>query len=162
MTIGQIIQSKLQNLSQLMWLQFPCLLCTISSIPGDKKATNSRYGISAILRDFLNLSIFVREYHIENPSQKWILLSDNMFDYIVRLLVWAVEGVGKVSQRHVRTWCNNQISAFSGLLLLYYIVVYGYLVSCVLASGTFRHGAFIYYCASFRLCKRGQWRLPEP
>ena len=30
-------------------------------------------------------------------SQKLILLSDNMFDYIVRLLVWAVEGENKVS-----------------------------------------------------------------
>ena len=29
--------------------------------------------------------------NIENPSQKLILLSDNMLDYIVRLLVWAVE-----------------------------------------------------------------------
>ena len=29
---------------------------------------------------------------IENPSQNLILLSDNMFDYIVRILVWAVEG----------------------------------------------------------------------
>ena len=28
----------------------------------------------------------------ENPSQKLILLSGNMFDYIVRLLVWAVDG----------------------------------------------------------------------
>ena len=49
----------------------------------------------------MNLSIFVREYkkavliqnkNNENPSQKLILLSGNMFDYIVRLLVWAVEG----------------------------------------------------------------------
>ena len=34
----------------------------------------------------------------ENPSQKLILLSGNMFDYIVRLLVWAVEGGDKVSK----------------------------------------------------------------
>ena len=34
-------------------------------------------------------------YDIENPSQKLILLT-TMFDYIVRLLVWAVEGGAKV------------------------------------------------------------------
>ena len=40
--------------------------------------------------------------NIENPSQKLILLSDNMFDYIVRLLVWAVEGEGgrRLGYRH--------------------------------------------------------------
>ena len=32
--------------------------------------------------------------NIENPSQEIILLSDNMFDYIVRLLGWAVEVEG--------------------------------------------------------------------
>ena len=39
----------------------------------------------------------IQNKNIENPSQKLILLSDNMFDYIVRLLVWAVEGGAKVS-----------------------------------------------------------------
>ena len=40
----------------------------------------------------------IQNRNIENPSQKLILLSENMFDYIVRLLVWAVEGGGaKVS-----------------------------------------------------------------
>ena len=34
----------------------------------------------------------IQNKNIENPSQKLISLSDNMFDYIVRLLVWAVEG----------------------------------------------------------------------
>ena len=38
---------------------------------------------------------------IENPSLKMILLSVNMFDYIVRLLVWAVEGVYDVLQHPV-------------------------------------------------------------
>ena len=33
----------------------------------------------------------------ENPSQKLNLLSGNMLVYIVRLLVWAVEGGNKVS-----------------------------------------------------------------
>ena len=32
--------------------------------------------------------------NIENLSQKMILLSDNMIDYIMRLLGWAVEGGG--------------------------------------------------------------------
>ena len=32
----------------------------------------------------------IQNKNIENPSQKLNLLSNNMFDYIVRLLVWAV------------------------------------------------------------------------
>ena len=43
----------------------------------------------------------IQNKNIENPWQKLILLSDNMFDYIARLLVWAVEGVAKVSQHPV-------------------------------------------------------------
>ena len=39
----------------------------------------------------------IQNKNIENPLQKLILLSDNMFDYIVRHLVWAVEGGNKVS-----------------------------------------------------------------
>ena len=38
----------------------------------------------------------IQNGNIENPSQKLILLSGNMFGYIVRLLVWAVEGENKV------------------------------------------------------------------
>ena len=38
--------------------------------------------------------------NIKNPSQKMILLFNNMFDYIVRLICWAVEGT-KVSQHPV-------------------------------------------------------------
>ena len=41
--------------------------------------------------------MLIQNNNFENPSQKLILLSDNMFDYIVRLLVWAVEGGAKVS-----------------------------------------------------------------
>ena len=43
----------------------------------------------------------IQNGNIENPSQKLILLSGNMFDYIVRLLVWAVEGGDKVSKHPV-------------------------------------------------------------
>ena len=39
----------------------------------------------------------IQNENIENPSQTLILVSDNTFDYIVRLLVWAVEGGAKVS-----------------------------------------------------------------
>ena len=35
----------------------------------------------------------IQNKNIEHPLQKLILLSVNMFDYIVRLLVRAVEGV---------------------------------------------------------------------
>ena len=48
-------------------------------------------------QDFFLQPIIKDRPNIENPSQKLILLSDNMFDYIVRLLVWAIEGVAKVS-----------------------------------------------------------------
>ena len=41
--------------------------------------------------------VLIQNENIENPLQKLNLLSDNMFDYIVRLLVWAVEGGAKVS-----------------------------------------------------------------
>ena len=44
-----------------------------------------------------------------HPSQKLILLSDNMFDFVVRLLVWAVDGgVAKVSHHpvHVPSLCR--------------------------------------------------------
>ena len=44
----------------------------------------------------------IQNGNIENPSQKLILLSGNMFDYIVRLLVWAVEGGDKVSKHPVQ------------------------------------------------------------
>lgn len=37
--------------------------------------------------------------------QKIILLSDNMFDYIVRLLGWAVEG-----DKGIATPCSTQLS----------------------------------------------------
>ena len=44
----------------------------------------------------------MQNQNIENASQKLILLSGNMFDYIVRLLVWAVEGGDKVSKHSVQ------------------------------------------------------------
>ena len=39
----------------------------------------------------------IQNKNIENSPQELILLSDNIFDYIVRLLIWALEGVAKVS-----------------------------------------------------------------
>ena len=38
----------------------------------------------------------IQNKNIENPLQKLILLSDKMFYYIVRLLVWAAEWGTKV------------------------------------------------------------------
>ena len=43
-------------------------------------------------QDFFLQPIIKDRPNNNNPSQKLILLSGNMFDYIVRLLVWAVLG----------------------------------------------------------------------
>ena len=48
----------------------------------------------------------IKNKNIENPSQKLILLFDNMFDYIVRLLVSVVDGGAKVSQHPVHGYRN--------------------------------------------------------
>ena len=83
-----------------------------------KDRPNKQHVLSVI---FVIYSIFVREYkklqvliqneNIENPSQKLILLLDNMFDYIVRLLVWAVEGVANVSLHPVQSTAQAQTTS---------------------------------------------------
>ena len=51
----------------------------------------------------------IKNENIENPSQKMILLSDNMVDYIVRHMCWAVEG----GQRYRNTLYNVRNKSFS-------------------------------------------------
>ena len=49
---------------------------------------------------------------LKNPLQKLILLSKNRFDYIVRLLVWAVDGGAKVLQHCVCVFFKRSIDDF--------------------------------------------------
>ena len=72
------------------------MLCSpVTDRQTDTKVTTE--GTLSGFQEFFLQPIIKDRPNNENPSQKLVLLSDNMFDYNVRLLVWAVEGENKVS-----------------------------------------------------------------
>ena len=66
-----------------------------------------------------------------------------------------VTEIGSMSRYYVIGW---GMTFYEHLAVYYYYTPWsmGILVSYVLASAMSRQEAFIYYCASFRLCKGGQ------
>ena len=69
-------------------------VCSVARVQTDRQTdtkVNTEDTLSGFQEFFLQPIIKDRSNN-ENPSQKLILLSDNMFDYIVWLLVWAVDG----------------------------------------------------------------------